>query len=251
MARAVRVGAIDRGTLSYRSGVRRADLVVVCTPIGRFETVFRQLGKYLPPGAVVTDVGSTKRRVLAMAAELLPAGVHFVGSHPMAGSENAGVEFARADLFQRAQCLVVPSERVDPQAVRLVEAFWQRLEMRTTRMSADQHDRLVAQASHLPHVVASALIEVAVGGGSLDVAATGFGDTTRIASGNPDMWLDILMSNRQCLAESVDELIDRLQAIRKWLDEDQAGPIARFLKRSKQTRDAWIRRRYEEREIEP
>ena len=88
-------------------------------------------------------------------------------------------------------------------------------------------------------------------GKSLDLAATGFSDTTRVASGNPDMWLDILMTNRRCLGESIGELIERLQAIRKWLEADQARPIARFLEKTQQARDAWIRRRYAEREIEP
>jgi len=251
ITRALAVGAIDRGTLSYRSGVGVADLVIMATPIGRFEAVFRQLADHLPDGAVVTDVGSTKREVLALAARLLPAGIRFVGSHPMAGSENAGVDFARADLFERAQCLVVPPDGADPEAVDLVEAFWQFIGMRTARMSADVHDRLIAQISHLPHVVASALMEVAVVGGSLDLAATGFGDTTRIASGHPGMWLDILMTNRHCVGESIDQLIDRLRTVRGWLDANEAERVAGFLERTKQARDEWIQRRYADREIQP
>ncbi len=251
ITRALGVGAIDRGTLSYRSGLRDADLVVIATPIGGFKTVFRHLADHLPDGTVVTDVGSTKRCVVDWADEILPPGIRFVGSHPMAGSENAGVEFARADLFQRAQCLVVPSERSDPEAVTLVEALWQRLGMRTTRMAADEHDRLVAEISHLPHVVAAALMDVAVTGKAIGFAATGFADTTRIASGSPQMWVDILMTNRQELSRSVDELIARLRTLRGWLDADQSRSVDRFLERAKAARDAWVQRRYEDREIEP
>jgi prephenate dehydrogenase len=224
---------------------------VVATPIGRFEAVFRQLADHLPDGAVVTDVGSTKQMVMDLAQRLLPSRIRFVGSHPMAGSENAGVEFARADLFQRAPCVVVPPKRNDPEAVALVETFWQRLGMRTTRMTAREHDILVAQISHLPHLAACALIEVAVAGDALGVAATGFQDTTRVASGNPQMWLDIIMTNRQAVGQTIDELIERLQAVRRCLRAGRSEPVEDFLRRAKQARDAWIQRRYAEREIEP
>lgn len=251
ITRALAVGAVDRGTLSYRSGLKDADLVIIATPLGRFEAVFRQLGNYLPDGAVVTDVGSTKASVLEAAAKLLPPGARFVGSHPMAGSEHAGVEFARADLFQRAQCLIVPGPQSDPQAVELVQSFWRFLGMRTTQMPMDRHDRLVAEISHLPHVVASALMEVACNSESLDFAATGFADTTRIASGHPGLWHDILMTNRQPVCESIDGLIDRLRAVRRWLTENDSQAVSRFLERTKQSRDAWVQRRYNEREIAP
>jgi prephenate dehydrogenase len=252
ITRAISVGAIDRGTVSHRAGLRNADLAIVCTPIGRFEAVFRQLAEHLPDGAIVTDVGSTKAHVMEAAARLLPPRLRFVGSHPMAGSENAGVDFARADLFQRAQCLVVPPEQdPDPAAVDLVESFWQMLGMRTARIEAFQHDMLVAQISHLPHVVASALIQVATEGGSLDMAASGFQDTTRVASGHPQMWLDILMTNRQGIAQAIDQLILRLKDVQLWLRDGKSEPIGQFLDEAKRVRDAWIQRRYAEREIEP
>ncbi len=251
IALALEVGAVDRATISVSRGVQNADLVIVATPIGQFEAVFRQLADYLPDGAIVTDVGSTKGHVMDLAARLLPDRIHFVGSHPMAGSENAGVEFARADLFQRAHCLIVPSNRHHLEAVGLVEAFWQLLGMRTARMTAEAHDRLVARISHLPHVVASALIDVAVAGEAIDLAATGFQDTTRVASGHPKMWLDIVTTNRRGLTQAIDELVERLQAFRQWLATDQSEPIARFLEETKLARDAWIQRRYAEREIEP
>ena len=249
--RALRVGAVDVGTLSPKRGLGGADLAIVATPIGRFEAVFRQLADHLPDGAVVTDVGSTKQYVLDLARRLLPTRIRFVGSHPMAGSENAGVDFARADLFQRAQCLIVPPSGCDPEAVLLVEDFWHRIGMRTTRMTAQQHDQWVAQVSHLPHVLASALVELAAAGGSLDIAATGFQDTTRVASGHPEMWLDILMTNRRGVCRAIDDLVDRLHAIRGWLRTGRSDAVAGFLDRAKRARDAWIQRRYAEQEIEP
>ncbi len=251
ITRAIEVGAIDRGTLSYRSGVGKADLVVVATPLGGFETVFRHLADHLKDGTIVTDVGSTKQCVLEWAEKHLPKGLRFVGSHPMAGSETAGVEFARADLFQRAQCFLVPSAGADDQAVQTVEQFWQFLGMRTRRISAAQHDRIVAQVSHLPHVVASALMEVAASENSLEYAATGFADTTRVASGHSGMWQDILLTNRRQIGPAIDELIKRLRTIRDWLRQEEAEQVGRFLEETKQARDAWVQRRYAEREIEP
>ncbi len=251
ITRAIDVGAIDRGTLSYRSGISKADLVIIATPIGHFETVFRHLAEHLPEGAVVTDVGSTKRHVMHLAEEILPSGVHFVGSHPMAGSESAGVEFARADLFHRAQCMIVPSSDAEAAAVDLVEAFWRMLGMRPRRTTAERHDAIVAQISHLPHVVASALMDVACAGEAIDFAATGFADTTRVASGSAGMWLDILRSNREDVSASIDQLTDRLQTLRAWLDEGKDADVAEFLERTKQARDAWVLRRYAEREIAP
>lgn len=251
ITKALDVGAVDRGTLSYRSGIAKADLVIIATPIGHFETVFRQLAEHLSEGTVITDVGSTKRHVMRLAEQILPSGVHFVGSHPMAGSEAAGVEFARADLFQLAQCMIVPPDDADQAAVGLVEDFWRMLGMRTRRLTAERHDAIVAQISHLPHVVASALMDVAAANDTIDFAATGFADTTRVASGSPGMWLDILMSNREDVGASIDQLTQRLQTLRAWLDEGKDADVAEFLERTKLARDDWVLRRYAEREIAP
>lgn len=249
--KALQFGAIDTGTTIPRKALQNADMVFVATPIGHFEAVFRQLADHLPDGAVVTDVGSTKQVVMELAERVLPPRIHFVGSHPMAGSENAGVEFARADLFQRALCLIVPPQSADPVAIARVEDFWQRLGMRTLRITAQRHDQWVAQISHLPHVVASALVELASDEGSMDLAATGFQDTTRVASGLPSMWLDILMTNNRRLDQAIGELIRRLQTVRKQLRSGDAEGILDFLTRTKQARDRWIQHRYAEREIEP
>src|SRR5439155_22034988 len=153
------VGAIDELTQDAPAAAEGADLLILCTPVSVFDQLLRQIGPRIKAGAVVTDVGSTKRSVVRAAEELLQPGKGaFVGSHPMAGSEKRGVEFARADLFQGARCIVTPSDKSDPEAVEAVQRFWESLGMTVVRLSPDDHDRLVCDISHLPHAVAAALV---------------------------------------------------------------------------------------------
>ena len=153
LRRAQAVKAIDRRA-SLRDALADAELVIISTPVGAMKALFEEIAPLLPVQALVMDTGSTKATVLQWAADLLPNGVRFVGSHPMAGSEKRGVQFAQADLFERATCVVTPDETTDPAALSAVEAFWSRLGMRTVRMSPEQHDLRVAEISHLPHTFA-------------------------------------------------------------------------------------------------
>lgn len=226
---AIEVGAIDEAKSSSAAAVEGADLVVLCTPVSLFGALLTQIAGALKPGAVVTDVGSTKRSVVKLAAETLPYSVHFVGSHPMAGSEKRGVEFARADLFAGALCILTPAPATDAQAMNKVEAFWKLLGMRLTRLSPDDHDRLLADVSHLPHAVAAAMVAMQEEAG-LNLTGKGFLDTTRVAGGDGALWRDILLDNRDNLKGSLlrlrkqmDELIAKLdandgEALRHWLD---------------------------------
>src|SRR3954470_12781676 len=148
---AKRSGAIDRAVSSAGEAVQGAWMVVLCTPVGLFDQLLREIAPALPDGAIVTDVGSTKRSVVAAAERILPARVRFVGSHPMAGSEKRGVRYASADLFKGAACITTPTARTDPAALDEVENFWRILGMNVTRLSPEEHDRRLADVSHLPH----------------------------------------------------------------------------------------------------
>jgi prephenate dehydrogenase len=228
--RAQQMGAIDRGTTELGSAVTAADLVILCTPVGLFEEVLTGISPFLKPGVIVTDVGSTKASVVAQAHEILPKTAHFVASHPMAGSEKRGVEFARADLYQNALCIMTPTADTDEAALGAVEAFWRLLGMRTCRMSPADHDRTLAEVSHLPHAVAAALVAMQTPD-AVRMAGKGFLDTTRIAGGDGGLWRDIFVDNagnvRAALANlraTLDEfegLLDpaRSEDLRKWLDQ--------------------------------
>lgn len=222
-------GAIDEAYDDPAAAVRGADLIVLCTPVGVFDQILNAIGPELSAGALVTDVGSTKRQVVGAAERTLPPHVRFVGSHPMAGSEKRGVQFARGDLFQDALCITTPTDRTDPSALESVEAFWHRVGMRTARLSPEEHDRRLADVSHLPHAVAAALVAMQEED-SLPLAGKGFRDATRIAAGDGGLWRDILIDNRDNLAASLrrlrtdlDELLARLDApdpdgLKQWLD---------------------------------
>jgi prephenate dehydrogenase len=176
----------------------------------------------------VTDVGSTKRSVVKLGERLVPKSAHFIGSHPMAGSEKRGVEFARADLFQGARCILTPTQRSPSGIVEQVEQFWQKLGMTTTRMSPQEHDRLVCDISHLPHAVAAALISLQEDA-ALPLAGKGFLDTTRIAGGDGALWRDILSDNADNLADSIARFRAQLDAVEKLLAADKRDELARWL----------------------
>lgn len=229
MDEALRLGAIDRAAGSAAEAVGGADVVVLCTPVGLFEGLLKEIGPALAPGAIVTDVGSTKRRVVEVGERVLPKGARFVGSHPMAGSEKRGVRYASAELFQNAVCITTPTGKTDAGALERVEGLWKLLGMRVTRLSPREHDRRLAEISHLPHALAAALVAMQ-DDESLALAGNGFRDMTRIAAGDGGLWRDILVENRDNLLDSVvrlrrelDQLLAHLEApdteaARQWLD---------------------------------
>jgi prephenate dehydrogenase len=220
---ALRMGAIDEIDDSPAESVRGADLVILCTPVGVLSQMLQAIGPALKPGAVVTDVGSTKATVVTAAAKLLPKTAHFIGSHPMAGSEKRGVEFARADLTHGALCIVTPDESSDPAALKKVESFWRLIGMRTTRLRPAEHDRRLADVSHLPHAVAAALMAIQ-DPASFEFSGKGFADATRIAAGDGGLWRDILLDNRENVLGSLDRLRDQLDALATRLrDNDPDG----------------------------
>ena len=249
--KALEYDAVDEVTVDMASGVRDADLVVVCTPIGIMEGMFEQMAPHLPEGCIVTDVGSTKATIVRLADRLLPRTVHFIGSHPIAGSEKTGVEFARADLFQHAVCIVTPAKRCDPAVGNAMVEFWKSLGSHVHTLEPKKHDQVLAQVSHLPHAVAAALVLLAEQGKSTMYAGTGFGDTTRIASGDPALWRDIFGTNREAVLKALDALEHELHNFRKAVKDGDDSALVAWLSKAKAARDAWVRQRYAHKEVEP
>jgi len=199
-------GTLNAITTDLAEGVRTADFVLLAAPVLAIEGLLAEVGRTAPAGAVVTDVGSTKRNIVRTAERLFagrpPA---FVGSHPLAGSEQSGYGVARADLFQGATVVVTPTEATELAALKRTSEFWEALGARVTSLDPETHDRTVAAISHLPHLVACAPVDGAcrVEPAALELAARGFRDTTRIAAGDPDMWTEIFLANRDALSASV------------------------------------------------
>jgi len=245
--RALRFDAVDEITLSYARGLRGTRLIVLASPIGKFAALLERMAPHVEPGTVVTDVGSTKADVVRMAERMLPKHCHFVGSHPIAGSEKTGVEFARADLFDGAACFVTPTPRSSQAAVKLVRAMWTTFAARVTTITPRRHDEVLARVSHLPHAVAALLI--AMNESCLDSAGTGLMGTTRIASGDPGLWRDIFASNRVPTLKAIDELARHLKTFRRLLSAGDYDGLEKLLATSKKSRDRWIARKMARKEL--
>ena len=231
------LGIANEVTLDPGEAVAGADLVVLCTPISGLAGLAKRTLPNLKPGTVVTDGGSTKKQLVA---ELTP---RFVGSHPMAGSDQTGPSAARADLFDGTVCLVTPTRDTDADALTTVNDFWADLGSRPVVMPADTHDRLVARCSHLPHLLASALavrvLDPAHGEQQAQLCATGFRDMTRLAAGSPVMWRDIVGSNRDDILAAIDEFVDEIGQLRRLIASDSPESIETWLQRAKVARDNW------------
>lgn len=239
-----RARAVDFATTDLLAAVWDADLIILCTPLAQMRSLVKQMLPALKRGAIVTDVGSVKASVVKDIESLVAkAGAHFVGSHPMAGAEKTGVGAAQADLFECAMCVVTPTRKTNKAALRKVEQFWKDVGGRLLRLAPETHDVLVSRSSHLPHVVAATLSR-----GVLDpsqsrqqaaLCANGFRDTTRIASGSPEMWRDIVLANRRNVARAVDGFVAELQKFKRALGKADSKAIAKFFETAKARRDRW------------
>ena len=239
-----KLGVVDRATGDLKQAVSDADLVILCTPIGRMIELTKEMLPALKKGAIVTDVGSVKGVVVNELEPLVAkAGGFFVGSHPMAGGEKMGVAAARGDLFVNSLCIVTPSHNSDAEAVEKVCEFWKSVGARLLTLAPGAHDDLVSRSSHLPHVVAAELANYVLSPAhpkeQAMVCANGFRDTTRIASGSPEMWRDIAIANRENLARVLGVFIEDLQEFRLALDNGDVKVIQEFFEKAKQRRDKW------------
>lgn len=242
---AKRRGAVDRTERDLEAAVRTARLVIVAAPILAFPALFRAIAPHLVEGAVVTDIGSTKRQVLEWAAELLPPSISFVGGHPMAGKETPGIENASATLLNDATYCIVPAPGATSQAVELVVGLAACAGAKHYFIGAEEHDLLVAGVSHLPMVLSSALMFTTSRSPSWDemgrLAGPGFRDVSRLASSGMDLKRGISMTNQQGLLYWLDTYLELLQGWRKALAED-ADAFVDELNRAREAREAWVNR---------
>jgi len=236
---AVNDGAIDRATSDLADGVRGADFVLLAAPVRSIEDLLARAWDEIPPDAIVTDVGSSKAAIVRRAESLARRRpLAFVGSHPMAGSEKSGYGVSRADLFQGALVVVTPTDASAPGAVKTVTAFWEHLGARVTALDPEAHDAAVAAISHLPHLVACALVDAVSREtpDALPIAARGFKDTTRIAAGDPTMWQEIFLANRAPLAEALGAFRRALADLERLVERGDPDALEAALARIKAAR---------------
>ena len=244
IAECEQAGAVDKADTDLVRSVEGADLVILCTPIAQMPELVMQMQPALKRGCIVTDVGSVKGSVVAGLEPIVArSSAHFIGSHPMAGAEKTGVSAARADLFDGAICVITPTPSSHKHAVSRLDDFWKSLGSRTLRLSPEAHDDLVSRSSHLPHVVAAELANYVLSPvhpkeqGML--CANGFRDTTRIASGSPEMWRDISLANRRNLSRVLGVFIEDLQEFQLALENEDVKTIEEFFTKARERREAW------------
>ncbi len=242
--RAKKIGAIDQEARTAKDAVRDARLVIIAAPILATRPLFEEIAPALMPGAIVTDCGSTKGNVMRWAKELLPDTAHFVGGHPMAGKETSGIDAADGDLFREKTWVVVPSVTADESAVRTVVGLAQLCGATVTFMDADEHDSYVAAISHLPLALSSALFSVAFGSTAwpelATLASSGFRDTTRLASGSPEMAHDIMISNRDNVLHWIDRFQEELSRLRGAIAAGESEPMLEAFARPQLERDNYM-----------
>ncbi|MEW5944930.1 MAG: prephenate dehydrogenase [bacterium] len=221
-----------------------ADLVIVSTPVKTIPAVLEEILPALKYNAIVTDVGSTKVEITSVGDRIFPAGgPFFVGGHPMAGSEDSGVEASRGNLFENALCVLTPTERTDPGALERVKKLWEAARAKVLVMPPHRHDLLVAAASHLPHLVAVSLTKCISEIGErheqlFPLLAGGFRDTTRIASGSPEVWRDICLTNRDPILETARGFLKVMSELTETLSSDAGENLERLFESAKSFRDA-------------
>jgi cyclohexadieny/prephenate dehydrogenase len=235
--RAAAAGIIDEGLLDPVLAARQAEIVVVCTPVDSIAEQVLAIAPVCPPGTLLTDAGSTKARIVATIEPALPAGVHFVGSHPLAGSEKQGPEHADENLFQDRLTIVTRTAATEPQALEKTSTFWRALGSKVRVMEPTEHDKALAFTSHLPHLVAAALAG-ALPGAWGELTASGFRDTTRIAAGDPALWTAIFSQNHAAVLDALGLLLDRLERCRECLSAGNWAALNDLLVQAKKVRDA-------------
>jgi len=233
--KAVKNRVADFATLNLKDGVKDSDLVIITTPVFKIVDIAKKIAPFLKKGAIVTDAGSTKKHIVENIEKARLKDMDFVGSHPIAGSEKSGIKHADKDLFKGAYCIV--TEAKNKSALNKVKKFWASIGMKVIVMPAQSHDKLLSKISHLPHALAVSLVNTAAGNG-LDLAAGGFKDTTRIASGEPELWQDIFLTNRGNLIRDINILKKELSKIEEVLKSNNSRKLLGLLKKAKSIRDS-------------
>lgn len=239
-------GAIDSIAPDPAAAAGDAEVVLVATPVSQFAQIFAALAKSLKPGAIVTDAGSTKRDVVAAARAALGARIaQFVPGHPVAGAERSGAGAASVELFRGRRVVLTPLPENAPAAVTRVRQLWEVCGARVTQLDADEHDAVLAAVSHLPHLLAYALVhEVAERENAeqlFSYAAGGFRDFTRIASSHPEMWRDICIANRDRVLHELGRYQSKLGAVERLLRASDAAGLEKLFAEAREAREQWLK----------
>ena len=230
----------DRALIDLEEAVKGSDLIILCTPVESILDQLDRISQWAGEGCVVTDVGSLKKEICERAEQVFEnKSSFFIGSHPMAGSEKAGMEFASADLLIQKRCILTPAKNTREENLKKITELWKRVGMSVTSMDMDEHDEIMSWISHLPHLVASSLINAIITKvpEMSRYCGNGLRDTTRIAAGNPQMWMQILLGNKENLKRGIDDLIESLEGFKEALSDGDQVNLLKILQSAKDSRD--------------
>jgi prephenate dehydrogenase len=244
VAKALSLGAIERGETNLKHAVERAELVIIATPVLTIKEILSRIAPNLPSGCIVTDTGSTKVEVMKWAEEMLPPTVNFIGGHPMAGRETYGIQAAKAELFQGCTYCVTPSEKASAESIDTVIGMTKKLGAIPFFIDAQEHDNLVAGISHLPMLLSAALVSLTTKHPSWSkmskLAASGYHDLTRLASGNPEVNSHICLSNQEAIIDWIDRFSQELEKYRQLVDKGDKR-LEQALNEVNKARQEWLK----------
>lgn len=232
----------DRYTPSSADAVKDADLVIVSVPVGASESVAKEIAAHLKPGAIVTDVGSTKASVIAQMQPHMPANVHFIPGHPLAGTEKSGPDAGFAGLFKGRWCIFTPVPGTDAAAIKRLRDFWEALGSRVDEMDPEHHDKVLAIVSHLPHLIAYNIVgtaddlETVTESEVIKYSASGFRDFTRLAASDPTMWRDVCLHNRDAILEMLARFSEDLASLQRAIRWGEGDKIFELFSRTRAIR---------------
>jgi prephenate dehydrogenase len=243
---ALDLNVIDQAQTDIASAMSNTDLIIIATPVAQTRNILDAIKRHLTPHTVITDVGSTKSDVIQVAKEILGAQFsQFVAGHPIAGAEKSGVTAAQADLFDGKNIVLTPEPSTNPQALALVRQMWATCGAKLSEMTASQHDSIFAAVSHLPHLLAFALVDDLAARPNakqlFDFAASGFRDFTRIAGSHPEMWRDISLANRDALLKELDAYQSELNQIKTLLANNDGNGLQMLFDRASKARNQWAK----------
>lgn len=246
LKRAEELGLGDRYTISAAEAVVGADLVIVSVPVGASGSVAEEISAHLKPGAIVTDVGSTKASVIAQMQPHIPAGVHFIPGHPLAGTEKSGPDAGFPGLFDGRWCIFTPIPGTDEAAIQKLRHFWETLGSRVDEMDAEHHDKVLAIVSHLPHIIAYNIVgtaddlETVTESEVIKYSASGFRDFTRLAASDPTMWRDVCLHNRDAILEMLARFSEDLASLQRAIRWGEGDKIFELFTRTRAIRRSII-----------
>lgn len=233
---ALRIKAIDQARRNINAAVKGADLVILCQPVEAIIDSLPKISRSLKAGAIVTDVGSCKEKIVKAAEKFLAKNVFFVGSHPLAGSEKKGNNFASGKLFEKSLCILTPTSKTNKKALNIIQKFWHKLGARTKILKPAAHDNIVAFISHLPHMLSFSLINT-IPRAYLKLSSSGLKDTTRIASSDPAIWRDICLSNSARILSAIAKFENDLSKLKRQIKRKDAKGLKETFSQAQKIRN--------------